>query len=367
MKRFAVWLLFAAAPVAAQEQGKVVEEIVTRVNNEIITRSEYEKARASAAEDAQQECRQCSQEQLTELIAQKQKVALRDLIDQALLVQRAKDMGVSVETDVIKQLDQIRIQNNMSSMEDLEKAVSAQGFNWEDFKNNIRNGLLTRRVIGSEVGSHIIIGKDEIEKYYEAHQKEFVRPEQVVLREILVSTEGKKDSEIPDLQKKAQNLLTRVNNGDDFAEIAKRFSDDSATAKQGGMLGEFKRGALSKELEDTVFKMKKNQLTDVIQTRQGFLILQVLEHYDEGEQPLAKVEPEIMDKLYSERMEPALREYLKTLREQSYVVVKPGYVDLAGGGGSAIEEVSATPEAEKNKKPGRKKLLLFGKRKESIE
>jgi len=107
--------------------------------------------------------------------------------------------------------------------------------------------------------------------------------------------------------------------------------------------------------------MKKNQLTDVIETKQGFLILQVLERFEEGEQPFDKVENKIMDQLYSERMEPSLREYLKTLREQSYVVVKPGYQDSAGGGNSEIEEVSATPEASKTKK-GHKKYLLFGKR-----
>jgi peptidyl-prolyl cis-trans isomerase SurA len=90
--------------------------------------------------------------------------------------------------------------------------------------------------------------------------------------------------------------------------------------------------------------------------------LQVLEHYDEGEQPLTKVEPEIMDKLYTARMEPALREYLKTLREESYVVIKPGYQDIAGGGNSEIQEVNATPEATKAAKKGRKKFLLFGKR-----
>jgi len=65
--------------------------------------------------------------------------------------------------------------------------------------------------------------------------------------------------------------------------------------------------------------------------------------------------------LYSARMEPAMREYLKTLREQSYVVIKPGYQDIAGGGGSEIQEVSATPEVSKSKK-NHKKFLLFGKR-----
>jgi len=350
-----------AAPAISPTEGKVVEEIVARVNNEVITRSEFERSKISAEEDAKNDCQnRCTPEQLKSLIEDRQKNALRELIDQSLLVQRAKDMGISVEPDVIKQLDQIRIENKLPSMEALEEAVSKQGLNWEDFKNNIRNGLLTKKVIGSEVGSHISVPKEEIQKYYEEHKAEFVRPEQIALRSIEVNTAGKDATEIADLKKKADTALKRIQDGEDFGEIAKRYSD-GATAKQGGYLGIYKRGELSKELEDTVFKMKRNDLTAVMETKQGFLIMQVLEHYDEGEQSLAKVENEINEKLYGQRMEPALREYLKTLREQSYVVIKPGYQDAAGGSNSEIQEVSATPEVTKTKK-GHKKFLLFGKR-----
>ncbi len=136
-----------------------------------------------------------------------------------------------------------------------------------------------------------------MEKYYNEHKAEFVRPEQVALREIEVNTEGKPEADLPELKKKAETTLKRVKDGEDFGEIAKRFSDGS-TAKQGGFLGVYKRGELSKELEDTVFKMKKNDVTDVLDTKQGYLVLQVLEHYDEGQQSLAKVENEITDKLY---------------------------------------------------------------------
>ncbi|HLZ91885.1 MAG TPA: peptidylprolyl isomerase [Candidatus Acidoferrum sp.] len=351
----------AKKPAVVAANAKTVEEIIARVNNEIITRSDLEKARVAAEDDAKQECQgKCTPDQLRKDIDDRQKNTLRDLIDQSLLVQRGKDMGLNVEPDVIKKLDQLRQQNKIDSMEELEKAVTAQGSNWEDFKNNIRNGILTQRVISNEVGSHITIGKEEVEKYYNAHKKDFIRPEQVALREIEVSTEGKKEDELPELKKKAETALKRVKDGEDFGEIAKRFSD-SSTAKQGGFLGVYKRGELSKQLEDIVFKMKKNELTDVMDTKQGYLILQVLERYEEGEQPLDKVENEIMDHLYAERMEPALRDYLKTLREQSYVVIKPGYQDIAGGGNSEIQEVSATPEASKSKK-GRKKYLLFGKK-----
>ena len=356
----------AAKPAAPKpvnpDAGKTVEEIIARVNNEIITRSEYDKARQTAQEDAKAECQnRCTPEQLQTDIEDRQKHTLRDLVDQSLLVQRAKDMGVSVEPELIKRLDAIRIDNKLASMEELEKAVSGQpGMNYEDFKNNIRNTLLTQRVISSEVGSHITIGDEEISKYYEAHKTEYVRPEQVALREIVVSTEGKKPEDLPDLKKKAETALKRVQDGEDFGEIAKRLSDGS-TKSQGGFLGIYKRGELSKELEDKVFKMKRKDLTEVMETKQGFLVLEVLEHYDEGEQALSKVKNEIMDKLYGGRMEPAMREYLKTLREQSYVVIKPGFQDIAGGSGSEIQEVSATPEVTKSRK-SHKKFLLFGKR-----
>ncbi|MGB2590244.1 MAG: peptidylprolyl isomerase [Candidatus Acidiferrum sp.] len=348
--------------VAAEPEGKVVEEIVARVNNEIITRSELDHSKANAEDDAKQDCEnRCTPDQLKQLIESDQKNALSNLIDQSLLVQRGKDMGLNVEADTIKELDAIRIQNKLTSMEALEQAVSSQsGMNWEDFKSNISNGILTKKVISEEVGSHISIGKDEVQKYYDEHKGDYIRPEQVVLRSIEVNTAGKDATEVADLKKKAETALKRVKDGEDFGEIAKRYSD-GATAKQGGYLGTYKRGELSPQLEDVVFKMKKNDLTDVLETKQGFLIMQVMEHYDEGQQPLEKVENEIMDKLYGDRMKPALRDYLKTLREQSYVVVKPGYEDAAGGSNSEIQEVSATPEVTKTKK-GHKKYLLFGKR-----
>ena len=344
------------------DSGKVVEEIIARVNNEIITKSEYDKALSQTEEDTRQDCKgKCTPEQLEAEIENRKKTALRDLVDQSLLAQRGKDLGISVETEVVKQLDQIRIQNNLKDMDELEKAVSSQSLNWEDFKNNIRNHILTQKVVSQEVGSHINIGESDARKYYDEHKAEFVRPEQVALREIIVNTEGKKDSELPDLKKKAETALKRVKDGEDFGEIAKRLSDGS-TKDQGGYIGTFKRGELAKQLEDVVFAMKRNDLTDVIETKQGYLVFQVLEHYDEGQQSFEKVQDEIKERLYNEKLEPAVREYLKTLREESYVVIKPGFAELAGGGNSEIQEVNATPENTKIKK-GRKKFLLFGKRK----
>src|SRR5216684_9414660 len=102
----------AAPKTSSPDTGKTVEEIIARVNNEIITRSEYDKARQTAEEDAKSDCQnRCTAEQLQIAVEDRRKHTLRDLVDQSLLVQRAKDMGVSVEPELIKRLDAIRTDN----------------------------------------------------------------------------------------------------------------------------------------------------------------------------------------------------------------------------------------------------------------
>ncbi|MFZ0909935.1 MAG: peptidylprolyl isomerase [Candidatus Acidiferrales bacterium] len=329
--------------------GRVVEEIVARVNNEIISYSEYQKSETELHEEVKQDCQGCAQDRLNAMYEERQKNLLRDQIDQSLLEQRAKDLGISVENDVIKRLDQVRQQNNFPSMEALQAAVEGQGMSWEDYKANFRNQLLTQEVIRREVGSRVDIGRDDVKKYYEDHKQDFVRPEQVVLADIFLSTEGKTPEQVAVIQKKANDLLARLKKGDDFSELAKRNSE-GPTAKDGGELGAFERGQLSKQLEDTVFALNKNQLTDVVQTKTGFEILKVIEHFEAGLQPVEKVGPEIENRIYAQRMQPILRNYLGELREESYVVVKPGYVDTAAVSTNVgIKEVAPTPDAAEKK------------------
>ncbi len=295
--------------------------------------------------------------QIQASVTEHQKNLLRDMIDQQLLIERAKDMDVSVETDLVKRLDDVRKQNNLSSLEDLEKAVEQQGIVWEDYKTQLRNSLLTQEVIRREVGGRMNIGSDEVKTYYEAHKQEFNRPEQVSLAELFLSTDGKSPEEISAVRTRADDLHNRLVKGEDFQQLVKRYSEGS-TAQQNGDLGEFEHGQLSKQLEDAVFTMERNQFTDVIQTKTGFEILKVLDHFQAGLQPLDKVDGEITNILYRQKMDPAMRVYLAQLREESYVLVKPGYTDSAAvAGATVIQEVAPTPDAA-DKKKEKKKLPL---------
>jgi len=352
----ALFLCLLPRGLAAQEgKGRVVEEIIARVNNDIVTLSEYERALGTLGQEARQDCPTCTPAQLAATVAEREKNLLRDLIDNALLVQKGKDLGFSVEPDVVKRLDQLRQQNGMKDLEELERAVNASGTAFDDFKNNIRNSLLTQEVIRKEVSRSIDVPKDDIRKYYEEHKNEFVRPEQVYLREIFVSTQSKPESEIPELEKKAQTLLNRIRKGgEDFEALAKRFSDGT-TAKEGGDLGVFQRGQLAREIEEVAFRLERGETSEVIRTKSGFLILKVDEHYQAGLQPVEKVESEIGNRLFMGKMQPEVRKYLAKLREESYVLVKPGYVDTAAVSSTPIVEVAPASEPEKAKKKKSKK------------
>jgi parvulin-like peptidyl-prolyl isomerase len=167
-----------------------------------------------------------------------------------------------------------------------------------------------------------------VKQYYEAHQQEFTLPERVVLSEISLTTEGKSPEEFAAVRNKEEGLRTSVLNGDDFSQVARLYSQGS-TAKEGGGLGTFKKGELSPQIEAVVFQMSKGQISDVIQTRTGFEILKVEDHLQSELQPMDKVEPDIRNTIHAQKMQPLIRDYLAELREQSYIIVKPGFRDSA--------------------------------------
>ena len=335
-------------PPESPIKGQVVEELVARVNNEIITTLDYQRARADAATAVKEECKTCTPEQVQTALEQTDKDVLRDLIDTSLMVQRAKDLDISVETDVVREMDGIRQQNNLADMEALQKAVETEGIDWEEFKNNIRKHLLVNEVMRREVASKMTIDKVTMQKYYDEHKDLFQRPEMVYVREIFVSTKDKPEAEIPKLKAKADELRQRVlENGDDFGELAKHFSDGS-TAKQGGDLGSFQPGQLNADYAQ-VFKLNRNEMTPVIQIKDGYVVLQVQERYEAGLQPMEKVESEIEQRITNEKIDPKKRDYCNTLRSDSYVWVHPGYVDSAGVASTPIVE-EQTPVADKKSK-----------------
>ncbi len=301
--------------------GTPVEQIIARVNDQVITNSDVTRAQTQLAQDAHQN--NWSIEQLN----RGQANLLRDLIDQQLLISKGKQLGITGDTELIKRLDEIRKENHLDSLDDLEKAVEQQGISYEDFKANIRNSIITQQVVRDEVGSKMQMSEAEMRAYYNAHQDTFTHEESVHLNEILIPTgENATSAELSAADAQAKELETKLKTGASFTDLAKQYSK-GPTAAQGGDLGDFHRGALAKVLEDQTFDLPVGGYTAPIRTRQGYILLQVTEHVPGGTAPLQKVEPQIEQAIYMEKIGPAVRHYLTRLREEAYIDIRPGYTD----------------------------------------
>ena len=367
-----VLILLCLSFVPALAAGQVVEEIVARVNSQIITRSEYNRSKDQLRDDVKQQ----DPNNADKLFSEREKDVLRDLIDQQLLLDKGKDLGITGDTDLIKRLDQMRKDMKLETMEDLEKAATSQGISYEDFKQNMRNQIITQKVIGEEVGSHLNITNEEQQKFYDEHKSELEQPESIRLSEILIAPQkpatnaagGGQDTDaakqaddasaLAAAEVKANDLLKQIKAGASFDEIAKKNSAGPSAA-QGGDLGVFKRGTLAKELEDKTFAMKAGQITDVIRTKQGYVILKVTDHQMAGIPPMKDVTAKIQDALYYEKLQPALRAYLTKLREDAYIKVADGYVDTGHSANETqpVETASAKESDAKNLKKKKKKIL----------
>jgi peptidyl-prolyl cis-trans isomerase SurA len=379
MKRLTL-ILIAMAYLPGLAAGQVVEEIVTRVNGQIITRSEYQRSKDQLRDDVKQQ----DPANADKLYAEREKDVLRDLVDQQLLLEKGKDLGITGDTELIKRLDSMRKDMKLETMEELEKAATAQGISYEDFKQNLRNQIITQKVIGEEVGSHLSISKEEEQQFYDEHKSELEQPESIKLSEILIAPQkpaadksapagGGGDAKTPDAaadpakqaaetaalaaaEAKADDVLKQIRAGANFDDMAKKFSDGPSAA-QGGDLGAFKRGTLAKELEDRTFAMKSGDVTDVIRTKQGYVILKVTNHQVAGIPSMKDVEPKLQDALYMQKLQPALRAYLTKLREDAYIDYKDGYIDSGASPNQTKPIETATAKAADSKKLKKKKKL----------
>ena len=337
--------------------GEVVEDIIARVNDQIITKSDYERAMKELDEEGRQ--RGLTMQQLSE----QHKDLLRNLIDQQLWLSKGKELGITGETELINRLNDIRKQYHLATMEDLEKAAQEQGVSYEDFKANIRNQIITQDVMRQEVGRHLNVTPGEVQRYFETHKQDYVQPESVRLSEILVpagaaetSAEGANQPEDPAkveaAKAKADEIEGKLKAGADFAELA-RTTSAGTTASQGGDLGQFRRGQLAKVFEDATFDLKTGQVTDPIRTKQGWVILKVVQHVPGGVPQYSDVEQQVEQDYWDSKMMPAIREYLTKAREDAYVEVKPGYVDTGASGNQRVLPItyaSYTPPSPKRKK-----------------
>lgn len=311
----------------------MVEEIVAKVNSDIITRGELDRQKLRIAAELQQSGVMGAA--LQQGIEKGAADALRDHIDQLLLVAKGKELNINVDADVNRRMADIQSQSKIADAEKFHDWLKEQsGETYEDFRLQMKNQLLTQRVISEEVYRNVTIPTADLQKYYEEHKADFIRQEMVTLREILIATPDNSPEKVAAAEKKAKDIVDRTRKGTDkFTDLARQYSD-APTATSDGELGSFKRGELRREIEDVVFKQSKGYVSDPVRIPNGFEILRVEEHYAAGQASFDEVSAEINSKLAATRVEPKVREYLTQLRQNAFLQIKAGYVDSGAAPGT---------------------------------
>src|SRR5580698_2219718 len=342
----------------------LMEEIICKVNGDIVTRGEMIHDKKAIETELRQQG--FSGARLNEALDDSARNILREKIDQLLLVQKAKELDIKVDTELNKQLLDIQRTTKIVDPEKFQEFVREKtGEPYEDYKAELKNNLLREKVVREEISRKIMFKKDELEAYYNEHKDEFMRQERVFLREIFVSTEGKDGAELAAAEKKAKDLVVRARRGERFAEMAQSNSDAN-NAAQGGEMPPFGKEDLRPELVTAIWNQSRGYVTDPIKVENpgGFSIFRVEEHQKAGLAEFEEVQYEVQDKLFRPKMQPALREYMTKLRAVAFLEIKPGYEDTGAAPGkdtSWSDPAQLKPEtvskAEVAARGHRKKLL----------
>ncbi len=316
-----------AIPALAADVA-VVEQIVCKVNGDIITDRELERDKRDAENQFRHDG--MTGRGLADAIAAVQREALSRRIDNLLLIQKGKELDLKVDSDLARQLANLQRQSGLADPQAFQEWVhQGAGMPFEDYKQEMKNNLITQRVLHQEIAGSLKVKREELEAYYNAHKDEFQRKDQIYMRVIVLSTQGKDDAIV---ERKALDIVRRARAGEKFTELA-QVNSDGASAQTGGDMPALTKEELRKEIVDAVWEKDRGYVTDPIHIGNEFQIYRVEEHQKAGLAEFEEVEQQVEDRVLGPRMAPATRAYLTKLRTQAFLEIKPGFVDAQAAPG----------------------------------
>jgi len=308
MKKILCGLLFFLFLTGGINKAEVGERIVAVVEGEVITMSELKEfIAANLGEVAER----IPREEMDAVQAH----ALDRLIEQKLLRNEVRKRGIEVTQERVEQ-GISRVKERFPSEEEFRLALQAQGLTKEEFRKNITEEIAVATLIKREVSDHIWIEDIEVETFYQKNKEMFRVPPQVAISQILIRVG--EDRRLAEAEKKGAELLEKLGEGADFASLAREHSD-GPTAEAGGILGLIMEGELPPEIGEIIFALEVGEFSDLVTTPGGVHIFKVNARYEERQKELAEVEREIRRVLFARKMEQRYREWLNTLRKESYI------------------------------------------------
>ncbi len=326
MRKFIVAAALMACVVPAR--AEIIEQVLVKVNGDIITKTELEQRQVAVLRqrlnnpvdaDAMK-----NDEQLKKMIAEITPELLVNAVDELLLIQRGKELGLHLSDDQFKQVvANIRKEQGLQDDEKFQQALKQENMTMDDLRKQLERQMMIEQVQRQEVGSKLTITEEEARQYYASHPNEFTDPASITLREILVEVPTDKAGALSvakddEAQKKIADARARLLKGEDFAKVAAEVSDSSSKTN-GGLIGPFVRDDLSPDLLKMVDKMKPGDITPAVRTPRGYQLFKLETLKTPVVQPFDKVRDLIADKVASERTRVEMRRFLSRMRSQAII------------------------------------------------
>jgi parvulin-like peptidyl-prolyl isomerase len=311
----------------ASSSGDIIEQVLVKVNGDIITKTELEQRQVQALRQKMQgqidpESLK-NDETLKKALAEVTPQLIVNAIDELLLVQRGRELGLHLSDDQFKAVvNNIRKEQGLQDEAKFQQALAQENMTMDDLRKQLERQMVIEQVQRQEVGSKLTITEEEARQYYARHPEEFTEPAAITLREIFVevpSTEGNVNvARDQEGQKKIADARARVLKGEDFAKVATELSDSPSKAN-GGLIGPFAHSDMSPQLQQMVDKMKPGEITQAIRTPRGYQIFKLEALKAQALQPFDSVRDLIADKVAGARTQAEMKKFLARLRTQAII------------------------------------------------
>ena len=323
----AIAFVLAISTTARAQEPELVNEIVARINNDIITRADYLEAIRSFKEELARQMQGKSEAEIAAEYERLKGTILDYMIDDLLLEQKAKELGIEVEAEVNQQMIQIAKENGMKDLASLEKALKDQGIDPEVARSSMRKKIQQQYVVQREVLQPIYsrLSEKDRREFYEKHKDAFTSPGEVTLSEIFLPLEGHTADEVT---QRAKRVVEELRAGLSFVDAVKANSLSSrASRAQDGKLGTFKPGELKDDIAAAISTLKVGEVTEPIRLQDGFQIIRVDDR--KGSTVVPFDSPEVQNAIgraaTMERADEARKKFLQKLRAEAFIEISKGY------------------------------------------
>ncbi|MGA1826212.1 MAG: peptidylprolyl isomerase [bacterium] len=259
---------------------------------------------------------------------------LGEIIETELLYQKGEELGIlPSDEEVETRIEHIKRQ--FPTEEQFLAQLKQLNVSQEDFKKEIKRNFVISKVIETHLASNQTsqpqeISEEQLKNYYDAHKEKFQNDPMVRASHILIKVENNADEAAwKQAEEKIKEILTKIKNGEDFAELAQKLSNCPSGAR-GGDLGFFTKERMVPEFSEAAFSMKKGDISDIVKTKFGYHIITVTDTKPAGDIPFEECKDQIRADLNKTKKVDAIKDYIESLRKNTDIkILVPEFMPVA--------------------------------------